>query len=393
MIAPLIVPLLAALPALQDPPSAPVLEPVSSPLQVLYDDGLVFAWDGGELVLEGLFEVGAGYAVGAEDGTREPTSDFYLKRARPELAGAFEGGWRFRVEPKFTAGEVELEEAWVGRSYTGGTLKVGRMKAPFGLEEVRSRRHIHFPRFSILNQFSPAEDHGLFWFGGTDSFEYGAAFYNGTGGADEDDGKDIALRGMLHFGQDSASPWQLGAAMTWGEQSHEIGGDVVKNAGGNAVVEYAPGVMLDGDRLRLGLEWAQFQGPWMMQAELANVSQDVTSGGPSTAVGFTGAYFDMARVLSGENIDFGGVENPNESWVFALRVSALELDDDLAPFTTTGTFTDSIRSISIGLNYVPGPHTILRTSWTRSLYGNAVMVGSKSVEEEDLLTVELQLHF
>jgi hypothetical protein len=115
-------------------------------------------------------------------------------RARGELYERY----LFHVEPNFSEDDVELEEAWFGADLgTGGPrLMFGRMKEPFSLEEMLPRRHIDFPGFSILDQFAPAEDHGVTLLGGSRDapWEYGAAFYNGTGGEDLNSDKDIAAR-------------------------------------------------------------------------------------------------------------------------------------------------------------------------------------------------------
>ncbi len=368
-------------------------------LNVDYDDGLVFDWGTGKIIVEGLFEVGTYMNVGGESGARDPDADTYVKRMRPELAGRFDGGWRFRFEPKFDDSGVELEEAWVGRELLDGDalLRLGRMKAPFGLEEARSRRHIHFPRFSVLNQFSPAEDHGLFVTGNSGRFEYGYAIYNGTGGEEEDSGKDIALRGMWHSSPDHASgaSWQLGTSLTFGKQEQAVGGDVIKNTSGQEVLRYAPGTMLDGDRLRLNLEAAWFAGPLMLQAELLGVQQEMTGGGASEDVSLHGFYLDIARSLGGNNLDFHGIQDPDDSWLVALRLSSLQVSDDLnaAGLLSAGTYTDSIDSVSLGLNYVPSSHIIIRNAWTHSWYGDTVTVDGVPVDDEGMFTVELQLHF
>lgn len=272
------------------------------------------------------------------------------------------------------------------------------MKAPFGLEETRSRRHIHFPRFSILNQFSPAEDHGVFLTGRKGGFEYGAALINGSSGADQDDGKDLALRGMWHFG-DLDTPggrrFQIGLAGTAGRQEFSVAGDGFKNAGGARMLELAAGANLDGARTRVGLELAGMQGPWMFQGELLTMDQEMLSGAVEARGTVEGGYFELARALGGEDLDFGGVANPHDSWVAALRVSSLDFGGALADpmFVAAGMSPGRVDSVSLGLSHIPGAHTIWRGALAMSSYDDDIVVGSTSLSEETVLTVELQLHF
>jgi len=376
-----------------------------------YDDGFfIRSADGrSELVIEGLFQV----VAGVFDGDREPGVDFQLKRMRPEFGGRVADALRFKLEPKFEEDGVELEEAWVGPRILGGRaqLMIGRMKAPFGLEEVRSRRHIDFPRFSILNQFSPAEDHGLFVNGRspTERWEYGLAVYNGTGSSDSTSSKDVAARLMVHpFVGEAGDPLenlQLGVALTVGSQDETVGGDAVENALGLPVIEFAPGLRLDGTRLRAGLEAAWFRGPWFAQAEALAVVQEMSSAAADEDVSFRGVYVNVSRSLTGEAKSFSGVvpEAPFDfvtgqgrgAWVLASRLSLLAADEDLEDlgFATAGTFTDRILSVSLGLNWIPNRHAIVRTCVVYNDYADEVALDSGTSDGEVGLLVEWQSHF
>jgi hypothetical protein len=140
-----------------------------------YDEGFfIRSGDGSaEFRIEGLFQVLS--RIG--EPRREPSSDFQLKRMRPEFSGRFEDPFIFLPESNFGADETELQEAWIGAELgkMNDQLLIGRVKAPFGLEEVRSRRNIAFPQFSILNQFSPAEQHGVIWNGRRNMYEISGA--------------------------------------------------------------------------------------------------------------------------------------------------------------------------------------------------------------------------
>lgn len=384
--------------------------PQASTPAVVYDDGLRFTSADGsfELVLEGLFQATAA----AFGGDRDPSADFGLRRMRPELSARLPGGFLFKLEPKFTESEVELEEAWVGADLFGGEarLMAGRMKVPFGLEEVRSRRWIDFTLFSILNQFSPAEDHGLFLFGATGAeraWEWNLALYNGTGGDDTNGAKDVAARLMWHpFAEregDALQRLQVGVAATVGDQDDTVAGDRIKNAAGLGTIEYAAGARLSGARQRVGLEAAWFSGPNFVQAEVLALEQELSSGGNASDVGVSGAYLTLAHVLTGEDKSFKGVhpEVPYDfktglgrgAWVAALRLSQLDFDDDLAAHAVPGTFTDRIRSAELGLDWIPNRHAILRAALVRSEYDDAIDVNGRATSGENALLFELQLHF
>ncbi|MCP3915849.1 MAG: hypothetical protein GY711_09855 [bacterium] len=375
-----------------------------------YDGGFFVRSEDGrsELLLEGLFQT----VIGAFDSDRDPDSDVQLKRMRPELAGRF-GSMRFRVEPKFTEDEVELEEAWVG-TIVGGEddlVMIGRMKAPFNLEEVRSRRHIDFPLFSIVNQFAPAEDHGVFWNGrgGAGRVEYGLAAYNGNGESDTNSSKDVAARVMLHpFAADEDSAFQslqLGVAATVGTQDESVAGDAIDGPSGLEVVRFAPGAELDGGRERLGLEAAWYRGPWMVQAEYVSVDQEMSAGGADADIAFRGGYLTLSHVLTGEAKSFSGVRpdapfdfesgSGRGAWVVALRLSRLDLDDDLEErgLALAGTFTDAIEGISLGVNWIPNEHTIVRNALILSKYEDDVRLDQGVDDEETAFLIEVQLHF
>lgn len=391
-------------PALQE--TVPESEPPPPPSDALR---LVSADGRHEVALEGLFQVTAAVF---ERG-RDPRSDFALRRMRPELHGRLADALLFRLEPNFTEGEVELEEAWIGPELWGGnaTLMLGRMKAPFGLEEVRSRRHIDFPRFSLLNQFSPAEDHGAFLYGKSPSgvLEYGLAVYNGTGEGDTNGGKDAAGRLMVHpWAESPDSVWhalQLGVAATTGDQDEDLEDETIDNEAGQEVLRFAPGARLDGARHRLGLELAWFHGPWFLQSEALWLEEELSSTAGDASATIRGAYLTLSRALTGEAKSFRGVRpdvpfdvrtgRGRGAFVLALRAAGLALDDELdsAGLTVPGTFTDRIHSLSLGLDWIPNQNAILRTAYVASFYDDRIALDSGSTDREGALLIEFQLHF
>ena len=179
-----------------------------------YEEGFFVRGKEAKLVVEGLLQVnGTAFERG---GLHE--SEFVLRRMRLEFSGEFHERWLFHIEPKFLAEEVELEEAWVGFKAGDLLVMIGRMKEPFSLEEMASTRHMDMVNFSILNQFVPAEDHGITVFGTLGALQVQLGFYNGTGGDDTTSDKDGALRLVVHPG----GGFQVGGAATVGRQKTDL---------------------------------------------------------------------------------------------------------------------------------------------------------------------------
>lgn len=384
----------------------------SSGFEAGYGDGFYFRSGDGrhEIVLEGLFQVG----LNLNQGDRGRGSEFDLRRMRPELAGRGAGLFCFRIEPKFQDHGVELEEAWFGLDLARGNarLMIGRMKAPFNLEEVRSRRYINFPRFSILNQFAPAEDHGIFLNGRAAGriIEYGIAVYNGTGSSDTNSSRDVAARFAVHpFSDDGASALehlQFGMAATWGRQNEDVSDGSIVNAFDRDVIDFAAGTRLDGERLRAGFELSWFWKSFLVQSEFIWVRQRMSRRGIPDRIDFYGAYIDGSWVLTGEERQgFSGVR-PNSpvdvmnlsgtgAFVLALRLSELVSDEDLPEegFTDPNRFTEHIRSVSLGLDWFLNEHILIRHAYIHSFYSDHVLLGDNLKDNEGSLMIEWQLHF
>ncbi len=411
----LIVSSLHAAPQDTQPPAATAgasEQPAQAPLAG-YDEGFFIQTPDRSFrfTLEGLLQVRGTFF---EPGLAERTSDFSLQRMRFELGGELYERYLFHVEPNFSEDDVELEEAWFGADLgTGGPrLMFGRMKEPFSLEEMLPRRHIDFPGFSILDQFAPAEDHGVTLLGGSRdaTWEYGAAFYNGTGGEDLNSDKDFAARLV-------ARPWaeregaliqrlQFGGAATWGHEDAELEGSELVTEAKAPFLAFEPGSSADGDRLRLGLEAAWLSGPTALMAEAIQITEDLSGSGGDVENETRGWYAAASWVLTGEQKLFSGVK-PNHplwvkdasagsgAWQLALRYSDLQLDDALvdAGLVAATSFPDSVRTWDLGLNWYTTANTKVMLHYLHTDYADAIEFDGESRSSEDALLLQLQLHF
>ncbi|MBI4564809.1 MAG: hypothetical protein HY716_08985 [Planctomycetes bacterium] len=360
-----------------------------------YDGGFFIKGKNAKLALEGLLQVNGVFF----EPKAAHESEFVLRRMRLEFSGEFFERWYFHIEPKFVADGVELEEAWLGVKFDTHLVMLGRMKEPFSWEEIASQRHMDMINFSILNQFVPAEDHGITVNGNFDFLEYGVGFYNGTGSDDTTSDKDGALRLLLH-------PWrglQFGGAATFGRQDLDIGGDELKTEARVPWAEYLPGTTLEGERVRLGAEAAFLEGPFAISAELMQIREELND----TTVHFKGGYVQASYVLTGEGKAWKGqgiriwkgvspahpfLKDPDiGAWQLVARWSRLLLDDELRPFLAN--FPDRIDSYTFGVNWYANEFVKVKVNYLRTIYDENIVLGGKTRDNEDALIFQLQVMF
>ncbi len=377
----------------QEPPKDP--EVPKADLQAGYDGGFFVRGKDAKLVLEGLLQVnGVFFEPGAAH-----ESEFVLRRMRLEFSGEFFDRWEFHIEPRFASDGVELEEAWLGFRIDVHSFRFGRMKEPFSFEEMASQRHMDPINFSILNQFVPAEDHGITVIGNFDILEYGLGFYNGTGGDDTTSDKDAALRLVLH-------PWrglQFGGAVTAGRQETDVSGEELRTEARVPWATYLPATEIEDERIRLGAEAGLLEGPLAVNAELMRLRQEVNE----TTVDLTGGYVQASWVLTGEGKSWKGdrtriwkgvtpdrpfLRDPDlGAWQLVARWSRLDVDRDLTPFVTNN--PRRIDSFTFGLAWHANEFVKAKVNYLRTLYDEDVLLAGKTRDNEDALLFQFQIMF
>lgn len=377
----------------QDPPKPQ--GPPQAGVDAGYDGGFFIQGRDARLTIEGLLQVNGLFF----EPNAAHESEFELRKMRLEFSGEIFGRWHFHVEPDFSEDGVGLEEAWVGFKIDTHLFMFGRMKEPFSLEEMQSRRHMDFINFSILNQFVPAEDHGITINGSFDILEYGIGFYNGAGGDDTTSDKDGALRLVLH-------PWrglQFGGSVTAGRQETDLSDEELRTEARVPWATYLPGTEVEDERVRWGAEAAFLEGPFAVQAEFIHVREELNE----STVQLTGGYLQASYVLSGEGRAWKGdrvrhwkgvtpdrpfLKDPDlGAWQLVARYSRLVLDDELAPLVTA--FPGRIDSVTFGVTWYANEFVKVKANYLRTMYEEAIVVSGKSRDNEDTLIVQVQVMF
>lgn len=384
----------------------------SSPLIAGWDDGFVLRSADGdhELRLHGLLQaIGAGH-----DSDAMRVDNFDLSRMRIVFEGRLDRHYVFAVESEFQSDGSELAEAWLGFEADEGRDRVmfGRMKEPFSLEEMMPRRHIDFVFFSALNQFVPAEDHGITWMGRNraGTLEYGLAAYNGTGDDDLNDDKDVAARCVWLPWTDSAATevprdvLQFGLAATIGRADASLDGETVENEAKQEVFAFEPGFELDGRRTRLGFEAAWIHGPLAVYGEVMRIEQELATAGARDDAAIDGFWIATSWVMTGETKSWRGVK-PSEpmfgghagrgAWQLAARFSQVDFDRAFVDLgaVQVADFPERISSIDLGVNWYMTDHAKVRAHVVHSIYDEPVDIGGHSIDHETTLLVQYQLNF
>jgi len=338
-------------------------------------------------------------------------TEFVLERMRLEFSGHIDGVYRFMLEPNFATDQASLEEAWIGADLPfGATLILGRMKEPFGLEEMLPRAPQDWVNFSILNQFSPAEDLGVTLLGecAGGALEYGCAVYNGNGDQETNSDKDIAARLVWHPFHDEDSAWQglqLGVAGTWGRADGSLDGEALTNEAKQDFLDFADGSSNDGRRWRTGLEAAWVHGPFSALGEMLLLEQEMRGTGGAGDVRIDGGYVGFSWVLTGEDKTWKGVvparpvgrgkDAGSGAWQFATRISRLGLDPMMQTLGVVGStgFADSVTTIDAGLNWYLTRHAMIRMHAVWTDYDEQITIAGNSFSEELAFLLQAQLTF
>ena len=378
---------------------------------VAADDALFLQSTDGRnrIELGGLVQV---HATAFGRGSHGRDADVFLRRFRLELSGRIDEQWRFNFEPKFTEHEVELEEAWVGAEVERGLLLLaGRMKEPFSFEEARAQKHLAFVNFSLLNQFVPAEGHGLTLAGEARdcAWEWGAALYQG-GEEGLNDGDEAAVRGVVRPFAAGPSAWralQLGAAATVGRSDGALADVELKSEARVPFATLDPASSSDGVRVRVGVEAAWWGGPVELAAEAARIEQQVEGPLEGEQAALQAWYFGAAWVLTGEARTVkalrparplklrGGEGGGQGALELAGRVSRLHFGDGWSEsgVLPAGSDPRRVSSLDLGLNWYLTWNARVKLHGLLTRYAEPIRIGGHATRDEKALLLQLQLHF
>jgi phosphate-selective porin OprO/OprP len=308
----------------------------------------------------------------ADDDAGSATDTFLLRRLRPVVSGGVGGRFEFSFMPDFGGGTTVLQDGWLDSRFTNAVrLRVGKVKAPVGLERLTSATSMLFVERAYPTSLLPNRDTGIQLHGeiAGGRVGYQAGVFNGVldgGSADVDtaDAKDAAGRLWLQpFRARTSSLLKglgLGIAGTSGRQTGTTA--TYRSAGQVPIFAYAAGVTADGTRRRYSPQASFVGGPVRLVFEHARSTSRLRKGSTLSDVGVGAWQLAAGVLLTGEANTWAQVE-PRDPFQarragkgaveLAARYTAFEVDEETFALglADASRAVAAAREITVGVNW------------------------------------------
>lgn len=292
-----------------------------------------------------------------------------MRRARIGVDGSIDDDWSYKSEVDFSENGVSFQDAYIAYDGFGaGSLRIGHIKAPYGMDNLTSSNHTQFMERSLPTAFVPGRLMGVSLDRHEDSYGFSTMLMgqpletNDTRVAtDSDESFGLAGRFYLTPMRGEESALHLGVAATV-EDAPETTNETYR-------FRARPESRVTGDRFvdtgdignrsglqRLALEAAWQAGPVVLQSEYMTVSATGDDGAPD--YDFDGFYAQGSYTFGGRKSYRGGAfRNAGVgAWELSLRYSNINLNDG----AILGGEEDNI---TLGLNYYPAENVRLMANY------------------------------
>jgi phosphate-selective porin OprO/OprP len=347
--------------------------------------------------------------IDAVAGENENGTEF--RRARLYLAGEIYENVIFKAQYDFAGGDAAFKDVYVGLKKLGplGTLRVGHMKEPVGLEELTSSKYITFMERSLTSVFIPARNTG---FQLNDTCADGKVTWAIGAFQDTDD-----------FGDSQGDNWNVSTRVTGTPVVTE---DALVHLG----FSYRYGQPNDTElRLRqrpsahLATRWVDTQdggadlsidttntfggevaavfGPASLQAEYYNMITESGSGATADDPNFQGFYVSGSFFVTGESRPYDakkgkfgrvrpdanfGHDNGPGAIELALRFASIDLTD-------SGAAGGDMWDITTGVNWYLNPNTRIMLNYVHAEVDDRGTGGGLDGVDGDILQTRFQVDF
>lgn len=316
----------------------------------------------------GYVQADARFLLG--DDSNAGVDTFFLRRARPLIEATFYKSFTFRLLPDFGLGTTVIQEAYgEWNYYPQAKVRVGKYKAPVGLERLQSATALLFVERGMPTNIVPNRDVGVQLAGDLNDalVIYAVAVMNGVpdGGSldlDVNDGKDVAAR--IFFNPNSKASLLggagIGIAGTYGKQEKNLPN--YRTPALLTFFSYNTDTVADGTIYRVSPQFQFYNGPVSFIAEYVLSSEEVrnlTNSGKiqNSAWQIAGGFLLSDDTAAPKPLDPKNPFDPGQgtwgAWQLAFRYSALDIDEDAFTlgFADPAKSARSAKEFAAGLNW------------------------------------------
>ncbi len=356
-----------------------------------------------------------------EDDALPQNDTFLLRRVEPTIEGTWGQLVAFRIQAQLAGDSATLNDAYLDLRFDPrATLRVGKFKQPFGLEQLQSSSSLAAIERGLPSELVSARDYGVQLQGefAKGTFGYAVGVFNGGV-----DGRDaVSTNPDNEFEASARVFWEpfKNSANAWSGLGLGIAASVadVFGQGNNFLPRYrTPGqaqffayrneVAADGLRRRWSPQAYYYNGPLGLLGEYVTSEQEVllVSGAnagrvehlENTAWQVVGSW-----VLTGEDASYRGVARPTHPFTvgapgwgaleLVARHGELDIDDDAFPlFANAATSASRVDAWSIGLNWYLTQNLKLVANYTQASFEDGAAGADR--EDEKTLFTRAQISF
>lgn len=361
-----------------------------------------------EIKLRGLIQ--ADQRLFFDDDGVPQNDTFAFRRIRPTLEGSLGSLVGFRLTPEFAGDSATIVDAYVDVKFDPRyTLRVGKVKAPIGLERLQSASAISFIERGFPTELAPNRDIGAQLQGelAKGRVNYTIGVYNGAADgrdaptSDADDNFEFAGRVFFEPWKNDASALSglgFGIAASSGDKNG-LGNNFLpryRTPGQAVFFNYRTTIAADGEHRRISPQFHYYRNAFGLLGEYIRSEQDVwISGNAATHTSLTNTAWQLTGswVITGEDAGYRGVVKPTRSFLaggegwgaFELvgRYGELDVDDDAFPlYASADSSASRSRAWGIGLNWYLSSNLKLVFNHTHATFDGGAPLGADREDEK-----------
>ncbi|MCM0045592.1 MAG: OprO/OprP family phosphate-selective porin [Burkholderiaceae bacterium] len=358
----------------------------------------------------------------ASGNTTDPLQDaLEVRRARLGVRGQFQKDWKYEIVGNYgmgsngmSSGSTEIDVAYIDYAANPmASVRMGKFKMPFSLEQLTSSNNIDFMERSLVGQADteliPGKETGVMLFGSpAPGAHYGLALSTGRGNNNAvNDKPDVIARGTVnahkYFSNSDAMITHFGIAYSKGELSGVTPASArTETRASSAFFQSSSALTGPVNRTRAGLEAAVAVDAFKVQGEFFDYDYE----GANRTDKLKGYYAQAVYNLTGEKHNYSnssgtfGWIKPNQpfslakggmgAWQVGLRFSKFDASD----IAVAAGKTNEADSTTVGLTWFVNDFTRFMLNYvTTDFNGQAVGSSGSRITKDRAVMLRAQVSF